>query len=108
MLEGKTCSLRRAFTKPVSPGLLHCGETVVHLEWCKDVLLHVGGVGLPRDRLHDQPEDIVVGAAILVATTHRSIERDRDEAAHKLLQGHRDLVCLTGGGGQTAWYDRYK
>ena len=79
------------------------------------MLLEVGVVGLPRDGLHDESEHIVVGAAILVATAYRSVEGDRGETAHKLLQGHRELVRLAGGGGlglalynavQLGFYDR--
>jgi hypothetical protein len=47
-----------ALCQPVPPGLLLGGEAVMHLERRKDVLLDVGGVGLPRDRLHDQSKDI--------------------------------------------------
>ena len=49
------------------------------------MLLHVGGVGLPRDGLHDESKHIVVRTAILVPTANRSVEDGGPQAAHKLL-----------------------
>src|SRR6266571_6086618 len=74
-----------ALGQPVALGLWLGGETVVHLERGKDVLPHVGGVGLPRDRLHDESEHVVIGAAIVRATADRSVESECGETAHILL-----------------------
>src|SRR5215471_13458241 len=62
-----------ALCQPVAPGLWLRGETVVHLQRSKHVLLEVGGVGLSGDDLHDQSEHIVVGTAILVATANWAV-----------------------------------
>src|SRR5438034_11815641 len=65
--------------------LLLRGETVMHREGRKDVLLDVGLIRLPRNRLNDKPQRIVVGVRVFVAGAHWSIEGDRRKIAHLLL-----------------------
>ena len=85
--DGEAVPVAVARGQAVLPRLGPRRVGVAHLQRVEDVLLDVGLVGLPRDRLHDHAQRPVVGVAVLPGRAHRLGEFGIAQRPDPVLEG---------------------
>ena len=96
-----------AHGQAVLPGHGRVGGGVAHAQRGEDVALDIAGVGFASGGLDDQPQQVVVGVAVLERRAGRAAQLQRGQRPHLALGGVRAGVEIgqrdfPGRGGQAA------